>query len=506
VGGALAAGTALAFPAPAGAQRAVPRRGGMLRTAYDSNPASLDPMTGRNASDFQILYVLYDPLVDIDPVTLELKPGLATSWSFATPRSLVLELRRGVTFHDGTPFDATAAKFNLDRSRTDPRSNAKADLASVDAVEVDGPFRITLHLNEPNTALPTILSDRVGCMVSPKSIADAPGGNVDRTPVGTGAMKFESWRDNDSIALTRNPRYWKPGLPYLDGLTFAIINDDATRLRSVVAGETDLAPGLTIRLKPLADRSSNVVSQLSPSMGMIGAYLNFGKPPLNDVRIRRALNYGVDRESFNKVVALGLSEPACTILPKEHWACDPRTAGAYPHDPVRARKLVGDAGFPNGIDIEMVGWSDQASVQWQEVIASQLAEAGIRLKVIPFSPQESSVKFFGPEKFGAGRISRIAGRPDPSQEYDNFFGKDAYFNAGGIELPGYRPLYEATITAAARPARKAAFAKLQAFVLDNALIMPMLFNTSLSVLNPKVKSFAYSILDKPKFAQVWLDA
>lgn len=503
--GAAAAGSVLVLPRAAFAQTA-PRRGGVLRTTLPSNPASLDPMNGRNATDFLPLYAIFDTLVDIDVTNLALQPGLAKSWTFADPKTLVLDLVEGVNFHDGEPFDAAAAKFNLDRCRTDPRSNVKADIGSVEAVEVTGKYQIALHLNRANAALPTILTDRIGCMVSPKSIQQAAGGNVDRSPIGTGAWRFVSWQDNDRIILTRNDKYWRSGLPYLDGLNVAIIEEAATRLRSVVAGENDLALNLTPQQKPVADRAANVVSALSHSMGMVGVYLNYGKPPLNDVRIRQALNYGVNRDDLNKVIALGLDEPTCAILPKEHWATDPATFGFYTHDPAKARKLVADAGFPDGIDIPMVGWSDQASMQWQEVIVNQLAQAGMRIKVAPASPQESSVRFFGPSKQGAGRMSLIASRPDPSQEYDNFFSKDAYFNASGIELPGYRELLDATTAVTDQPARKAALAKLQAFVIENALMLPLLFNTTLSARNPKVKNFVSGLMDKPKFHETWMEA
>jgi ABC-type transport system substrate-binding protein len=239
---------------------------------------------------------------------------------------------------------------------------------------------------------------------------------------------------------------------------------------------------------------------------MIGAYLNYARPPFADPRIRQALNYGVNREDLNKVVALGLDETTSAIIPKEHWACDKTTADYYSHDPAKARKLLADAGFPNGIDIPMVGWSDQNSIQWQEVVVNQLAQCGIRVRVTPSSPQESSVQFFGPEKRGAGRMSIIAARPDPSQEYDNLFSAGAYFNAGGIELPGYRELLDATMLSTDQGERKAAFAKMQAFVVENALMLPLLFNNYLEVHDPKVKNFSYGLLGKPKFTEVWLEA
>ena len=115
------------------------RKGGVLKVSANANPSSLDPHTGGSGSDHSFLYPIFDTLIDFEPATLKALPGLAESWTNPDPTTLVLNIRAGVTFHDGTPFDATAVKFNLDRARTDPRSNIKGDLVTVDSVEASGP-------------------------------------------------------------------------------------------------------------------------------------------------------------------------------------------------------------------------------------------------------------------------------------------------------------------------------------------------------------------------------
>src|SRR6516225_6216735 len=124
--GAAAAGGALLL-LPGTLRAAEPRRGGTLRVSMTYNPAALDPMTGRNAPDFNTLLALYDGLIDLDPATSQPKPGLAKAFTWKDPTTLVLDLEQNVTFHDGTKFDAEAVKFNLDRYRTDARSNVKPD-------------------------------------------------------------------------------------------------------------------------------------------------------------------------------------------------------------------------------------------------------------------------------------------------------------------------------------------------------------------------------------------
>jgi len=505
LGGACAAGGTMLLTRQLRAQE-TPRRGGTLRVSMTYNPAALDPMTGRNGPDFNTLFALYDGLLDLDPKTLAVKPALARAWRWADPATLVLDLRDDVTFHDGTRFDADAVKFNLERYRSDARSNVKPDTSTIERVEVSGPHQITLRLTRPNASLPTILADRPGLMVSPTSIRNAQNGNVDRAPVGTGPFKFVSWQDNDRITLARNETYWQPGLPYLDGLVLRIINEQATGLRSVIARENDFAMNLDIQLKTVADRAGRFNVEVFPSTYFWGAYLNFGRPPLDNLKIRQALAWGIDRAAMNKVCALGLDTPGNGVLPKEHWACDPATFGTYTYSPETARRLLAEAGHPDGIDIPMLGWSDQVSMQRQEVALSQLAKAGIRVQLATGSPQETSVQFFGPAKKGAARLSGMGGYADPSQQYDNLLGKNAYYNAGNVELPGYREMINATQATNDMSERKAAFAKLQKFVIDNALVLTFMFQTNLTVADPKVKGVTIDLTNKPRFHRAWLAA
>ena len=184
--------------------QATPKRGGILRISAPANPSSLDPATGGAGSDHTFLFTMYDTLTEWEYDTLKPKPGLAESWSFTDPTTLVLKIRSGITFHDGTPLDAEAVRFNIDRGKNDAKSNIKADLATVASVDVTGPMQVTLKLSTPDTALPAILSDRAGMMASPTALKAAASGDLKRTPVGTGAYTFVSWADGERIVTKRN--------------------------------------------------------------------------------------------------------------------------------------------------------------------------------------------------------------------------------------------------------------------------------------------------------------
>jgi len=501
-GGAL--GTVALLPAVARAQQAEePARGGKLRVAMPYNPASLDPTTGRNVPDFNSLYSLFDALIDFDPETLELRPGLARAWEFSDPKTLVLDLVEGVVFHDGTPLDAEAVKFNLDRSIGNPRSNVKSDLTAVDVVEATGTHRVTIRLRQPNAGLPTILTNRAGCMISPAAIKAAPDGNVDRNPVGCGPFKFIEWRDNDIIRVERNPDYWREGLPYLDAIDFRIINELNTAARTVVAGETDLALNLGAQQIATSRRNPDLVAVAGASLTFWTACFNYGVAPLNDVRVRQALNYAINRDDLNKVLMLGLGEPTSAAFPSSFWATDPETANYFTHDPEKARSLLAEAGYPDGIDIPAWGWPDQASMQRQEMIVSQMAEAGIRLKITPAPPAQGNQNFFI-EKKGVMMLTPMGGLPDPSQNYERTFAANALFNASGVELDGFRELLDATVATSDLAERTAALHKMQRYVIEQAMHLPMYTSATMSVATKQVRGFTFGLVSGPKFHQVWL--
>jgi len=500
--GAAAAGGSLILPAMARAQDAQPVSGGTLRAAMPYNPAALDPLTGRNNPDFNTLFTIYDALIDFDPETLELKPMLAKSWEFKDPTTLVLELVEGVEFHDGEPFNAEAVVFHLDRCKNYARSNVKSDVASIETVEATGPYQVTIKTKRADASLPAVLSDRPGCIVSPKSVKEAADGNVDRTPVGTGPFKFVEWKDNDLITVERNPNYWGDA-PYLDKIELRIISELNTAARTVMAGQSDLAMNLGAQQIVVAKREDSVVAEAPPSMIYYTSFLNYKDGPLADVKVRQAMNWALNREDLNRVLMSGLGQAHCSMFPSGFWANDPETEHYYTHDLDKAKALLAEAGHPNGIEIDSWGWPDQASMQRQELLSSQLAEAGIRVKITPAPPAQAMQNFLTDKK-GYQLFSPTGGLPDPSITYDRQFSATAYRNAGNIELDGYRPLLDASLSTFDQAGRQKVLFDLQRFVLENALHLPQYLSAGMTIRTKNVNNFVFGLLNRPRFHKVWL--
>jgi peptide/nickel transport system substrate-binding protein len=487
--------------------QATPKRGGILRISAPANPSSLDPATGGAGSDHAFLFTMYDTLTEWDFETLKPKPGLAESWSFTDPTTLVLNIRSGVTFHDGTPLDAEAVKFNLERNKGDQKSNIKADLASMASADVTGPMQVTLKLNTPDAALPGILSDRAGMMVSPTALKASEAGNVARKPVGAGAYAFVSWADGERIVVKRNEKYWKANRPYPEGIEFSIIPELTTGARSVTAGQNDLIYQLPPRQKAIIERAKSIKVVSGPTLYVFQIFLNWAKPPFDNLKVRQALNFAIDRQTFVKAGLAGLAEPAYMNLPKAHWAYDKSVAELYPYDPGKARKLLAEAGFKEGTVIELGGYPDQDSVQRQEILIEQFRKAGMNVKFVNAPIAEASAAFFGPEKRGSGLLSAWTGRPDPSLTYSLMFTKDAYYNGGRAPVP---PELEAAIKASRASEdieiRRKAFSTVQRLVMENAFVAPLAFQFELVAMNKKVQGYRPNLLGKPKYDDVWLES
>ncbi|MGV2981494.1 ABC transporter substrate-binding protein [Camelimonas sp. ID_303_24] len=488
----------LAFQLP-GARPAAAQQADALRVSINVNPSTLDPVTGRSGGDHQFLFPIYDTLVQWEPATLEPKPGLASSWEYRDELTLALQLRPGLKFHDGTPLDAEAVKFNLDRSRADEKSNIKVDLASVASVETSGPTTVILKLKSPDRSLPLVLTDRAGMMVSPKAVA-AGGGSVDRAPVGAGPWKFVKWENNALVAYERNPDYWNREQPKVARLNLRVITEVATGVRSVIAGENDMVLNVPPMQRAVLQKSGKLEVSSEPSLYLHMVYLDFSKPPFNELRVRQAMNLAVDRELFNKATLAGLGEPASTCYPQKYWPHDKAAAALLAYDPDKARFLLKEAGLPK-VEFTAIGYADQAAVQRQEVLMEMWRKVGINAKLRAATVAEASTAFFF-QRAVDSFIAAITSRPDPSMVPYTIFGKTSPYNGGRQEIPGMEEALAASRVGATQEARQAALAKVQRIAAEHAVYVPLAFDPNVVAMNKRVQGFIPNLLGRPRFENV----
>lgn len=474
--------------------------GGILKVVAPSNPSSLDPATGGSGWDHSFLWTMFDTLVDWDGASMLPRPGLA-DWSFTDPTTLVLSVFPGITFHDGTALDGEAVAYNLRRNRDDERSNVKADLANVSEITVTGPQEVTLKLESPDSALPAILSDRAGMMVSPASV-EKFGAETNRNPVGCGPWKFVSWTDADKVVVTRNENYRREGYPLVDGIEMFIIPETATGLRSVSSGSNDLVYQVPARMKPVLDRSKDLKQVVAPTLACIQLYLHYGRAPFDNVLVRQALNYAIDRKAFVAAAFAGVAEPAAMALPTSHWAYDASLADLYPYDPERARALLAEAGHADGLEIHIGGYNDQDQVLRSEILQAQFEKAGFKPRFTRGTLAEIGNQYFGAEKKFDALLSLWTGRPDPSMTYSGIFAEGSFYNAGRGATPELMDLLAASRNVSEIEARKEAFAKLQRHVMEQALFVPLAMQYELTALGPRADGYQPNLLGKPRFDEI----
>jgi ABC-type transport system substrate-binding protein len=481
--------------------------GGVLRVAANANPSSLDPTTGGAGSDHVFLYCFYDTLVEWDYETLAPLPGLAQSWAFTDPQTLVMSLRADAVFHDGTPFDAAAVKFNLDRNRTATISNIKKDLANIAEVIVTDARTVTIKLSAPDTALPLILADRAGMMVSPTALGNDPEANVERTPVGTGPWAFASWSDGEKISGTAYAGHWREGIPKTSGIDLMVITESSTAMRAVQSGQADIAYQLSERQKILVEKMPNLQLVSGPTLYVFQLYVNSARGPMQDVRIRRAMSMAIDREAYVLATQAGVGEPAYMNLPAAHWAFASDVGQYQAHDLERARQLMKEAGVEGGIELDFRGYTDQASVQRQEVVMAQLAKINVTGRFTNGTIAETSGIFFGDQKKGDLLLSAWTGRPDPSLTYALLYSQSSYYNPGRVEPPeGYAEALAASRATQDQAERAGHLAICQKLAMDAVLSIPLSIRYEVNAAGLQVEGYRGNLLGKPKFTDVGLTA
>src|SRR5712691_3000637 len=233
---ALAAVVTVLVPAAAGAQM----RGGSIRIGMDADTTTMHPHRSTAAVDRQVYNNVYSKLVDID-ARFGIVPQLAQSWEIKNGGLVyVFKLRRGVSFHDGTDFNAEIVKWNVDRMR-DPAlaSPRRSEIAPVKDVKVVDPFTVEITLSAPFAPFLSVLTDRAGMMVS-RAAVEKYKDDFARNPVGTGPFKFVEWIKDDHLTVKRNESYWRPGFPLLDEVQFKPIPDRTVRFTALRTGTLDI--------------------------------------------------------------------------------------------------------------------------------------------------------------------------------------------------------------------------------------------------------------------------
>lgn len=355
------------------------REGGELNVAIGSNPESLDPARAQSSPAAMVMIHIMENLFDMSPEG-EIIPSLARDFEMSEDGTeFEIHLREGVEFHDGTYFDSEVVKFNLERM-LEGTSPFTFLINQISEIEIVDDYTVIIHTEEPFAPLiPNLSAHGFMAMASPNAVEEH-GEDFSDNPVGTGPFKFVEWEQGEKIVLERNENYWGNNA-YLDRVIFSIVPEDSSRVIRVETGEADVAMFVPPRDRNrLLDVDHVNVVELS-SLRTIYAGFNTSKEPLNDKRVRQAINYAVDNRSIVEQVMEGAGRPSDSPVA-------PGTLGyaaqeVYDYQPEKAKELLAEAGYPDGFEITFhhpVGryMMDDTIAQ---AIQSQLAEVGIEAKL-----------------------------------------------------------------------------------------------------------------------------
>ena len=357
-----------------------PQKGGHLVVCQPAEPPSgLDPTAGTSAAIDRVVYAnIYEGLVKTNSKG-EFIPGLATKWAVSPGgRVYTFHLRKGVKFHNGEPFNAQVAKWNLERAMAEGTKNVHSEYFRViGKIETTDDHTLVCYLKEVDALFIAHMAEGDAVMLPMKGYE-----NAKTQPIGTGPFQFVKWVRGDRVEMTRFAGYWNPALPYLDNVTFKFIGDASAQITALKAGDIDVlgwisAPESAAELSK--DKRFKVYA--GSTTGEVIMSTNNKAKPFDNKLVRQAVAYAIDRQTVVDLVMFGYGTPIGS-----HWS--PSTpyyvdlTGKFAYNPKKAKELLAQAGYPNGFEAtiqlpSIYSYSKRAG----EVIADMLGQVGIKLKI-----------------------------------------------------------------------------------------------------------------------------
>ena len=361
-----------------------------------SDSIGLDPALENDGESFKVCDNIYETLVQYAAENTSVKPLLAKSWEVSSDRQVwTFHLRTDVRFHDGTPFNAAAMKFSLERlfSVDHPYHHVEGafkywkDMGMNDIVaHIDAPDDSTLviFLHQPNAPFLSNLAMNFTAAVSPSALRKY-GDDFFKNPVGTGPFRFVEWRKDERIVMERNPEYWGH-TPKIRRLIFKPIHDASVRYLELKTGAIHGLDNISPEF--IDDIRDNPELRLLEQPGMNTGYLamNMERPPFDDRLVRLAVNHAIDKRSLVENFYQGLATPAKNPIPPTIWGYNDKVK-PYPYNPAKARQLLAQAGFEKGFDTEL--WTMPVPRPYMpqpgkiaQALQADLSEVGIRCKIV----------------------------------------------------------------------------------------------------------------------------
>ncbi|MGW6196773.1 ABC transporter substrate-binding protein [Kribbella sp. NPDC055110] len=485
--------------------------GGTLTMGINATPDTLDPGATGLALTLLISFALFDPLVYWLPDGKggsAFHPGLAESWTISPDASVyTFKLRKGVTFHDGTTFDAKAVKATYDHV-VDPKTKSKSGLGAL------GPYKETKILDDytvqivftaPNASfLHQQAAGNFG-ISSPAALAKYGPTAYGNNPVGTGPFTFQSYQAGSQLTLLKNPKYtWGPkalgeGPAKLDKLVFRIVTDDSGRYNALQSGQLQIAMNLPPNNISAAQKSGKFQQLLVPSIGTpLGMPINVTKSPTDDPLVRQAIMYAVDQDALVKDVLYDVYKPAHNVLTPITPGFSEAASKTYSYDPDKAGKLLDQAGWTAGdggtrtkngkkLNLEIILFSGGGLELPTQFVVSELQKVGFSANtaVQPFATAQAS---FNSGAHNLGSFGYYGADPYLLNIWVNSNAIQSGFNWSHYANPAVDKLIAKANATAADAARNGLYEQVGAKLMQDSMYLPLWDVAGAFTLSPKVQN------------------
>ena len=462
---------------------------GHLDWAWSNPVTHWDPVKSVTGGDLYWYNPVFDRLLRMEPDGT-IVPMLAETWEpSADGKSLTMTLQEGLTFSDGTPFNAEAVKFNLDRA-AGQGSTIAGEVEQISSVEVIDAATVKINVDNALGALITSLAVRPGIMISPTA---AQAGTTADHPVGVGPYIVTESIPGDQVSYEKSPNYWDADAQNTATMTFYAMSDDQTRLNALESGQVDGAYLSPNQADSAQGADLNVIS--APTSTFVYFMLNEAVEPYDDPKVRQAVNMAIDREGIAEGLYEGFCTPEIQPWPSTSFAYDEEIGDGseiWPHDPEAAKKLMEEAGVTEPVEMTAVTTNITQYQQLAEVLQQNFKEIGINMTIKP-GPSAEGVQLYAVDKSAHGNINPYTGIPDPHGPIVRYLIPGALYNPG--EQTPQEMLdkaYEAAtpIDPAERAPLYAEF--MEMWVEDPPHMMPICFVHSASALSDQVSGVAIS--------------
>ncbi|MBF2001723.1 MAG: ABC transporter substrate-binding protein [Synechococcales cyanobacterium M58_A2018_015] len=493
------------------------------------DPANLEPGNIEDGNSIYVQQQIYDRLLDYKPGTTDLEPALATEWSSPDDgKTWEFKLREGVTFHDGTPFNAEAVRFNVNRwwDPNDPQGFRDAgktyavweglfggykgsDASILQDIQVVDDLTIRFVLKEPFAAFPAAIASGYFGIASPEAIktAGADYGIAGAQAVGTGPFVFQEWRTGDRILLTRNPNYWKQDFPKEENLVFRFIKEPSARLAELRAGSIDFTVDIAPDQLDELQSDPNLQEVRRPPFNVGYLALNPSYEPLSKKEVRQAISMAINKQEIVDGFWSGLATTDAHFTPpslKDFQAPDLKPVE---YNPERAKQMLADAGYPNGFDLEL--WYMPVSRPYfptpkpiAEAIAADLSALGIRVTL----NTKDWAAYLDDRLKAPGYQAYMLGWTGDYGDPDNFlyyhFGRGGTKDIGNWENPQVFQLLDEARQTADQAKRAQLYAQVEKIIADEAVRVPIVHSQPLNAQRANISGWSPSPLGSESFETV----